>query len=43
MDIQVRFEFRENVLVETTAYAVMVSNRYFKLTSDGKNMSVVQM
>ena len=43
MDLQVRFEFRKNVPADTTAYAVMISDRYFKLTWNGKNMSLVQM
>ena len=40
-DIQVRFEFGEAVPVNTTAYSVIISDRFYKLSSDGKNMSVV--
>ena len=40
-DIQVRFEFGAAVPVNTTAYAVLISDRFYKLSSDGKNMSVV--
>ena len=40
-DIQVRFEFGAAVPVNTTAYAVIISDRFYKLSSDGKNMSVV--
>ena len=40
-DIQVRFEFGVAVPADTTAYAVTISDRFFKLSSDGKNMSVV--
>jgi len=42
-DIQVRFEFGTIVPAETMAYAVMLSDRFFKLSSDGKNMSVMSM
>ena len=41
MDIQVKFEFGEAVPADTSAYAVIISDRFYKLTSDGKNMSVV--
>ena len=40
-DIQARFEFRAAVPANTTAYAVIISDRFYKLSSDGKNMSVV--
>ena len=40
-DIQVRFEFAAVVPADTTAYAVIISDRFYKLASDGKNMSVV--
>jgi len=40
-DIQVRFEFGAAVPVNTTAYAVIISDRFYKLSSDGKNMSVL--
>jgi len=40
-DIQVRFEFGAAVPVNTTVYAVIISDRFYKLSSDGKNMSVV--
>src|SRR5271157_5833343 len=43
MDIQVKFEFNTAVPADTTAYAVIISDRFFKLESDGKNMSVVSM
>jgi len=42
-DIQVRFEFNAAVPADTTAYAVMISDRFYKLSSDGNNMSVVSM
>ena len=41
MDIQVKLEFDAAVLADTTAYAVIISDRFYKLASDGKNMSVV--
>ena len=40
-DIQVRFEFGTAVPRNTTAYAVTISDRFYKLSSDGKNMSVI--
>ena len=43
MDIQIKFEFNEAVPANTTAYAVTISDRFYKLTSDGKNMSVVSI
>jgi len=42
-DIQVQLEFREVVPAGTTAYAVIISDRFFKLPSDGKNLTVVSM
>jgi hypothetical protein len=42
-DIQVKFEFNAPVPADTTAYALMISDRFFKLASDGNNMSVVSM
>src|SRR5271157_5389653 len=41
MDIQVKLEFNANVPADTTAYAIIISDRFYKLSSDGKNMSVV--
>ena len=41
VDMQVKFEFGEAVPADTLAYAVTISDRFYKLTSDGKNMSVV--
>lgn len=43
VDIQVKFEFGAAVPADTTAYAVMISDRFYKLSSDGKNMSVVSI
>ena len=40
-DIQVRFEFGAAVQGNTTAYAIIISDRFYKLSSDSKNMSVV--
>ena len=40
-DIQVRFEFLAAVPANTTAYSVIISDRFYKLSSDGKNMSVI--
>jgi len=35
MDIQVKFEFSAAVPANTTAYLVMISDRFYKLSSDG--------
>jgi hypothetical protein len=43
MDIQVKFEFNEAVPANTTAYSVMISDRFYKLSSDGKNLSVLSI
>lgn len=40
-DMQVRFEFGVAAPANTTAYAVIISDRFYKLSSDGKNMSVI--
>src|SRR5271166_34461 len=40
MDIQVKFEFSEAMPADTTAYAVIISDRFYKLSSDGKNLTV---
>jgi hypothetical protein len=42
-DIQVRFNFNANVPANTTAYSVTISDRFFKMSSDGKNMRVVSV
>ena len=38
VDIQVKFEFRTDVPADTMAYSVIISDRFYKLASDGKNM-----
>jgi len=43
MDIQVKFEFGTAVPANTTAYSVIISDRFYKLSSDGKNMNVLSM
>ena len=43
MDIQVKFEFNEAIPANTTAYSVMISDRFYKLSSDGKNLSVLSI
>ena len=43
MDIQVKFEFNEAVPVNTTAYSVIISDRFYKLSSDGKSLSVLSI
>ena len=42
-DIQVKFFFGTNVPANTNAYATIISDRYFKMSSDGKNMRVVSV
>ena len=43
MDIQVKLEFNEAVSANTTAYSVMISDRFYKLSCDGKNLSVLSI
>ncbi len=43
VDIQVRLEFGTVVPAQTIAYSVIISDRVFKLSSDGKNMNVMSM
>jgi hypothetical protein len=43
MDTQVKFEFSAAVPANTIAYSVMISDRFYKLSSDGKNMNVLSM
>jgi hypothetical protein len=43
VDIQAKFQFGANVPPNTTAYAIIISDRFFKMASDGKNMTVVSM
>lgn len=43
MDIQVKFEFNEAVPANTSAYSVMISDRFYKLSSDGKSLSVLSI
>ena len=43
VDIQAKFQFGANVPANTTAYAIIISDRFFKMASDGKNMTVVSM
>jgi len=42
-DIQVRFSFGANVPANTNAYAVIISDRFFKMSSDGRNMRVISL
>ena len=42
-DIQVRLEFRAAVPANTIAYSLIISDRFYKISSDGKNMSVMSM
>ena len=43
MDIQVKFEFGAAVPANTSAYSVMNSDRFYKLSSNDKNMNVLSM
>ena len=43
MDIQVRLEFNEAIPANSTAYSVIISDRFYKLSSDGKNLSVLSI
>src|SRR5208282_5014352 len=42
-DIQVRLEFRAAVPANAMAYSLIISDRFYKISSDGKNMSVMSM
>ena len=41
MDIQIKFWFGQPIPVNTRAYAVILSDRMYKMESDGKNLRVV--
>ena len=41
MDMQLRFEFRDPVPANTTAYVTIVSDRVYQLKSDGKNLVLI--
>jgi len=43
MAIQVKFEFSAAVPANTIAYSVMISDRFYKLSSDGKNTNILSM
>ena len=40
-DIQIKMHFNENVPANTTAYAVLISDRLINFQSDGNKFSVV--
>ena len=41
VDITVKMKFSANVVANTRAYALMISDRRLKLMSDGRKMSVL--
>src|SRR6478609_244735 len=41
MDMQLRFEFRNPVPANTTAYVTIISDRVYQLKSDGKNLVLI--
>ena len=41
VDLTVKMEFSENVLADTLAYALVISDRMLKFKSDGSKMSVL--
>ena len=41
VDIMLQFKFREAVPADTTAYAFIISDKFYKLRSDGKNLTMV--
>ena len=41
MDMQLRFEFRDPVPANTTAYVTIISDRVYQLKSDGKNLVLI--
>ena len=42
-DIQVKLFFGANVPANTNAYGCIISDRFFKMSSDGKNMRVISV
>jgi hypothetical protein len=42
VDMQIKFTFSEVVPANTTAYALILSDRLYYLKSDGKNLTLVQ-
>ena len=42
-DIQVKLFFNANVPANTNAYGCIISDRFFKMSSDGKNMRVISV
>ena len=43
IDMQAKFFFSANVPANTMAYSVIISDRFFKLSSDGVKMNVISM
>lgn len=41
VDMHLEFNFNAGVPAQTYAYAIIISDRFFKLTSDGKNLTMV--
>ena len=41
VDMQLNFKFNDVVPVNTTAYSIIISDRQFKLKSDGKNLTML--
>jgi hypothetical protein len=41
MDMQLRFEFRDAVPANTTAYVTIISDRVYQLKPDGKNLVLI--
>ena len=42
-DIQVKLFFHANIQANTNAYGCTISDRFFKMSSDGKNTRVVSV
>jgi hypothetical protein len=41
IDVQLKFNFRAAVAANTTAYSVIISDRHFRLKTDGTNLTIV--
>lgn len=41
IDVQLKFNFRAPVAANTTAYSVIISDRHFRLKTDGTNLTIV--
>jgi hypothetical protein len=43
VDMQVKLFFSQNIPANTTAYSIIISDRFFRLDSDGHNMKIISL